>query len=58
MIDAGLLSGTRVLVVDDHATNVRILTRQLQLWGMEVTGADSGAAALEWLARVQRSCPA
>ncbi|HMA09996.1 MAG TPA: response regulator, partial [Ramlibacter sp.] len=51
VIDAGLLGGTRVLVVDDHATNVRILTRQLQLWGMDVTGADSGAAALEWLAR-------
>jgi signal transduction histidine kinase/DNA-binding response OmpR family regulator len=51
VIDAGLLGGTRVLVVDDHATNVRILTRQLQLWGMEVSGADSGASALEWLAR-------
>ena len=54
VIDAGLLGGTRVLVVDDHATNVRILTRQLQLWGMEVTGADSGRAALEWLARAPK----
>ena len=50
VVDAGLLSGTRVLVVDDHATNVRILTRQLQLWGMQVAGADSGAGALAWLA--------
>jgi len=47
--DAGLLGGKRVLVVDDHATNVRILTRQLQLWGMEVASADSGAHALAWL---------
>ncbi|MDB5873857.1 MAG: response regulator [Ramlibacter sp.] len=47
--DAGLLGGRRVLVVDDHATNVRILTRQLQLWGMEVAGTDSGAQGLEWM---------
>ncbi|MEO7391861.1 MAG: response regulator [Ramlibacter sp.] len=47
--DAGLLRGKRVLVVDDHATNVRILTRQLQLWGMEVASADCGSQALEWM---------
>ena len=47
--DAGLLRGKHVLVVDDHATNVRILTRQLQLWGMEVASADSGMQALERL---------
>jgi signal transduction histidine kinase/DNA-binding response OmpR family regulator len=47
--DAGVLGGTRVLVVDDHATNVRILKRQLQLWGMEVASADSGVQALEWM---------
>ncbi len=45
----GMLRGSRVLVVDDHATNVRILTRQLQLWGMEVSSADSGGGALEWM---------
>jgi len=44
--DAGLLGGKRVLVIDDHATNVRVLSRQLQLWGMDVTSADSGAQAL------------
>ncbi|MBG9388922.1 response regulator [Caenimonas aquaedulcis] len=49
--DAGLLSGKRVLVVDDHATNVRVLTRQLQLWGIEVASADSGAQAMERLRR-------
>jgi signal transduction histidine kinase/DNA-binding response OmpR family regulator/HPt (histidine-containing phosphotransfer) domain-containing protein len=45
----GMLRGSRVLVVDDHATNVRILTRQLQLWGMDVSSADSGGGALEWM---------
>jgi signal transduction histidine kinase/CheY-like chemotaxis protein/HPt (histidine-containing phosphotransfer) domain-containing protein len=45
----GALNGLRALVVDDHATNVRVLTRQLQLWGMEVASAASGPKALEWL---------
>jgi signal transduction histidine kinase/DNA-binding response OmpR family regulator len=48
-IDAGRLKAIRVLVVDDHQTNVRVLTRQLQLWGMEVRAAESGAEALELL---------
>ncbi|HYF43474.1 MAG TPA: response regulator [Ramlibacter sp.] len=47
--DAGMLKAIRVLVVDDHATNVRILTRQLQLWGMEVASAESARQALDWL---------
>ncbi|MBC7601298.1 MAG: response regulator, partial [Ramlibacter sp.] len=44
--DASLLEGKRALIVDDHATNVRILSRQLQLWGIEVTSAASGQEAL------------
>ena len=40
------LSGLRVLVVDDHATNRFILHNQLTAWGAEVIEADSGAAAL------------
>ncbi|NML43941.1 response regulator [Ramlibacter sp. G-1-2-2] len=48
-IDAGRLKAIRVLVVDDHQTNVRVLTRQLQLWGMEVRSAESGADALDLL---------
>jgi signal transduction histidine kinase/CheY-like chemotaxis protein/HPt (histidine-containing phosphotransfer) domain-containing protein len=47
--EAGSLEALRVLVVDDHATNVRVLTRQLQLWGMQVFSAESGHEALEWL---------
>ncbi len=44
--DAGLLDAKRILVVDDNATNVRILTRQLQMWGIDVTQANSGKEAL------------
>jgi hypothetical protein len=54
--DAGALQAIRVLVVDDHATNVRILTRQLQLWGMQVASAASGQEALRWLDHAER-CP-
>jgi signal transduction histidine kinase/CheY-like chemotaxis protein/HPt (histidine-containing phosphotransfer) domain-containing protein len=52
--DAAMLQSIRALVVDDHATNVRILTRQLERWGMQVVSADSGAQALEWMAQSQQ----
>lgn len=52
--EVGVLKGNRVLIVDDHATNVRILMRQLQLWGMEVACAESGAQALRWLEQASR----
>ncbi|MBC7468955.1 MAG: response regulator [Ramlibacter sp.] len=47
--DAAMLQSNRALVVDDHATNVRILTRQLERWGMQVVSAESGAKALQWM---------
>jgi signal transduction histidine kinase/DNA-binding response OmpR family regulator len=47
--DAGRLMGARVLIVDDHATNVRVLKRQLQLWDMQVATAEGGQEALDWL---------
>jgi PAS domain S-box-containing protein len=45
------LRGRRLLVVDDHATNRRILTLQTQAWGMLTRGAATSAEALEWLRR-------
>jgi signal transduction histidine kinase/CheY-like chemotaxis protein/HPt (histidine-containing phosphotransfer) domain-containing protein len=57
LADAGRLKSMRVLVVDDHATNVRVLTRQLQLWGIEVESADSGPAALRWLTKAGDRLP-
>ncbi|MGO9270684.1 MAG: ATP-binding protein [Terriglobia bacterium] len=40
-------AGLQALVVDDNATNRRILQEMLKNWGMRPTTAESGAAALE-----------
>ncbi|MBI5276697.1 MAG: response regulator [Burkholderiales bacterium] len=48
-LEAGRLQGMHVLVVDDHATNVRVLMRQLQMWDMRVSSAESARGALEVL---------
>ena len=40
------LSGVRILIVDDNATNREVLHGQLRLWGAFVIEADSGANAL------------
>ena len=44
------LSQRRVLIVDDNATNLRILGRQLERWGAIVVAADSAEAALRLFA--------
>jgi PAS domain S-box-containing protein len=44
------LAGRALLVVDDNATNRRILQQLGQSWGMNVQTADSGPQALELLA--------
>ncbi len=41
------LAGRRILVVDDNATNLRILRRQLERWGAVPVAVSDGAAALE-----------
>jgi PAS domain S-box-containing protein len=46
-----LLRGRRLLVVDDHATNRRILGLQAQSWGMQSQEAASAGEALEVLIR-------
>jgi len=43
------LSGSRVLVVDDNATNREILFHQLEAWGMPVGLAESGPQGLEMM---------
>jgi len=54
ILDTAALKGRRVLVVDDNATNRRILRDVLAGWAMEVTLAESGPVALEAL-RAARS---
>jgi two-component system sensor histidine kinase/response regulator len=49
--DLADLRGTSVLVVDDNATNRRILDEILINWGMRPTLVDGGRAALEALER-------
>jgi PAS domain S-box-containing protein len=48
------LRGRRVLAVDDNLTNLKILKRQLQLFGIEPTTTRSAAEALEAMRRAAR----
>jgi CheY-like chemotaxis protein len=45
------LDGKRVLIVDDNATNRRILTLQLHNWGMQTRDTHSPNEALQWVKR-------
>jgi signal transduction histidine kinase/CheY-like chemotaxis protein len=47
----GILSFHTALIVDDNATNRRILEIQLSLWGMKPTSASSGAEGLRKIAQ-------
>jgi PAS domain S-box-containing protein len=52
-VDLMDLQGLRVLVVDDNATNRRILEEMLRNWRMDPTMVDGGMAALEALGRAR-----
>ena len=43
------LSGKRLLLVDDNATNRRILSRQAEAWSMQSKATGSPGEALAWL---------
>ena len=47
---SGLLKSRTALIVDDHATNRRILELKLNFWGMTPTSVTSGQEALDILA--------
>jgi len=45
------LTGLNVLIVDDNAVNLKVISRTLQSAGVLTTEVSSGAQALAWLAR-------
>jgi CheY-like chemotaxis protein len=45
------MAGKRALIVDDNATNRRILSLQIQAWGMVAHETGLPAEALDWLRR-------
>jgi signal transduction histidine kinase/DNA-binding response OmpR family regulator len=49
--DQPRLAGKRALIVDDNATNRRILTAQTASWGMLARATASGYEALAWIRR-------
>ena len=51
--DASSLKGIEVLVVDDNATNRRIVEESLRTWGIKVTSVDGGKAALEEMKKAE-----
>ena len=50
-----VVQDTRVLVVDDNATNRRILEEMLRNWGMEPTVVQGGRQALDLLRQADAS---
>lgn len=52
------LKGLRLLVVDDNATNRKVVRHQALSWGMQVDEAGSSAIALQQLrCKAQQNCP-
>ncbi|MBT2325571.1 response regulator [Variovorax paradoxus] len=48
------LRSKRVLIVDDNATNRRVLTLQMAKWGMDSRDTESPVEALRWLEQGDR----
>ncbi|MEO7761406.1 MAG: GAF domain-containing protein, partial [Casimicrobiaceae bacterium] len=48
------LRAKRVLVVDDNATNRKVLTLQMARWGMQPQDTESPEEALRWLEKGER----
>jgi two-component system, sensor histidine kinase and response regulator len=55
--DGSALRGLKVLIVDDNATNRRVLEEMLRHWGMRPTSAETATAALSILSRDASGSP-
>ena len=53
--DVSALTGIRVLVVDDNATNRQILSETLEKWGMDVVLAEGGVQGIGHLQQAEQS---
>lgn len=51
---AGVVAGRRVLVVDDNATNRRILVAQTERWGMDARDTADPDEAIAWVRAGER----
>jgi two-component system, sensor histidine kinase and response regulator len=56
-IDVAPFQATSILVVDDNATNRRILVEMLIAWGLAVHAVESGKDALEYLQALLQKSP-
>ena len=52
---SAVLHGLRVLIVDDNATNRRILQNTVERWGMNPTAVSSGEQALDALSAADKA---
>ena len=52
---SAVLHGLRVLIVDDNATNRRILQNTVERWGMNPTAVSSGQQALDELSAAEKA---
>ncbi len=56
-LDVAQFQDTSILVVDDNATNRRILVEMLNAWGLSVHALESGTAALAHLRELLKATP-
>ncbi len=57
ILDTTQFQGVTILVVDDNATNRRILVEVFSAWGLSVHAVESGKAALEYFQGLLQNSP-